>query len=92
MTGKLGLDGASQVVAAIRSCAEEGLAFERTQPDMTNSADRPAATHGRAGQPCPVCGDPIRQVSYSSYTLNYCATCQTDGRVLADNTTSKFLK
>ena len=37
-------------------------------------------------------GDQIRAVEYTKYTVNYCATCQTDGRVLADNTTSKFLK
>jgi formamidopyrimidine-DNA glycosylase len=39
-----------------------------------------------------VCGDEIREVRYSSYKVNYCATCQTGGKPLADNTTSKFLK
>jgi formamidopyrimidine-DNA glycosylase len=48
--------------------------------------------HHRTGQPCPVCGDKVREVSYSAYTVNYCPTCQTGGKVLADNTTSKFLK
>ena len=48
--------------------------------------------HGRVGEACPVCGDTIRAVSYSSYTVAYCPTCQTGGKVLADNTTSKFLK
>ena len=41
---------------------------------------------------CPICGDTIRSVSYSGYTVAYCPTCQTAGKVLADNTTSKFLK
>ena len=41
---------------------------------------------------CPVCADTIRSVSYSSYTVAYCPTCQTGGKVLADNTTSRFLK
>jgi predicted RNA-binding Zn-ribbon protein involved in translation (DUF1610 family) len=41
---------------------------------------------------CPACGDTIRAVEYRSYTVNYCPTCQTGGRVLAANTTSKFLK
>ena len=59
---------------------------------MSSSADRPGAVHHRTGQPCPVCGDSVREVSYSAYTVNYCATCQTGGKVLADNTTSKFLK
>jgi formamidopyrimidine-DNA glycosylase len=39
-----------------------------------------------------VCGDTVRAVEYSRYTVNYCPTCQTGGKVLADNTTSRFLK
>ena len=92
MTGKLGLEGATKVVAAIRECVDEGLAYERTRDDMSASKDRPGAVHGRTGEPCPVCGDVVRAVEYSGYTVNYCATCQTGGKVLADNTTSKFLK
>lgn len=91
-TAKLGLDGASLVVTAIHECVEEGLAYERTRPDMSSSADRPGAVHHHTGQPCPVCGDAIREVAYSAYTVHYCPTCQTGGKVLADNTTSKFLK
>ena len=92
MTGKLGVDGAAKVVAAIQDCVAEGLAYERTRPDMSSSADRPGGVHHRAGSPCAVCGDTIREVSYSSYSVNYCPTCQTGGKVLADNTTSKFLR
>jgi formamidopyrimidine-DNA glycosylase len=92
MTGKLGMEGATKVVAAIRECVDEGLAYERTRDDMSASKDRPGAVHGRTGEPCPVCGHIVRAVEYSGYTVNYCATCQTGGKVLADNTTSKFLK
>lgn len=92
MTGKLGTQGAAAVVAAIAHCCNEGLAYERSRPDMSSSADRPGAVHHRAGLTCPVCGDTVREVEYSSHTVNYCATCQTGGKVLADNTTSKFLK
>ncbi|MFN6121588.1 MAG: DNA-formamidopyrimidine glycosylase family protein [Actinomycetes bacterium] len=92
MTGKLGPEGAHAVRAAIHACVEDGLAYERTRSDMSSSADRPGAVHGRAGEACPVCGDTIRSVSYSGYTVAYCPTCQTGGKVLADNTTSKFLK
>ena len=60
--------------------------------DMSSSKDRPSRVHNRTGQPCPVCGDAVRAVEYASYTVNYCPTCQTGGKVLADNTTSKFLK
>jgi len=92
MTGKLGADGAAAIVAAIHDAVEEGLAYERTRPDMSSSKDRPGRVHGRIGEPCPVCGDTIRSVSYSGYTVAYCPTCQTGGKILADNTTSKFLK
>ena len=50
------------------------------------------AVHGRAGETCPVCGDVVRQVSFSDSSLEYCATCQTGGKPLADRRTSKFLK
>ena len=92
MTGKLGADGAAAIVTAIHEAVDEGLAYERTRPDMSSSADRPGRVHGRVGEACPVCGDTIRSVSYSGYTVAYCPTCQTDGKVLADNTTSRFLK
>jgi formamidopyrimidine-DNA glycosylase len=91
-TRKLGADGAAAVAAAIRSCIEEGLADERTRADMSSSKERPSAMHSRTGDPCPDCGDTVRAVEYSGYTVNYCPTCQTGGKVLADNTTSKFLK
>jgi formamidopyrimidine-DNA glycosylase len=80
------------VRAAIHECVADGLAYERTRGDMSSSKDRPGAVHGRVGEACPVCGDTIRSVSYSGYTVAYCPTCQTGGKVLADNTTSKFLK
>jgi formamidopyrimidine-DNA glycosylase len=92
MTGKLGAEGAHTVREAIHACVADGLAYERTRSDMSSSADRPGAVHGRAGEACPVCGDTIRSVSYSGYTVAYCPTCQTAGKILADNTTSKFLK
>jgi formamidopyrimidine-DNA glycosylase len=92
MTAKLGADGAHAVRTAIHACVDDGLAYERTRTDMSSSADRPGAVHGRTGEACPVCGDTIRSVSYSGYTVAYCPTCQTGGKTLADNTTSKFLK
>ena len=48
--------------------------------------------HGRAGQPCPVCGDVVRSVSFADSSLDYCATCQTGGKPLADRRLSKLLK
>ena len=48
--------------------------------------------HGKAGEPCPVCGDPIREVSFADSALQYCATCQTGGKPLADRRMSRLLK
>lgn len=86
---------ASQVDAlhtAIAACLAEGLAAERARSDMSSSKERPAAVHHRKGEACPTCGDVVREVAYNRYTVSYCASCQTGGKVLADNTTSKFLK
>jgi formamidopyrimidine-DNA glycosylase len=48
--------------------------------------------HGRTGEPCPVCGDTIREVSLATRSFQYCPTCQTGGRVLADRRLSKLLR
>ena len=66
--------------------------FERTLDDIGKSADRPSAVHHRIGFGCQDCDDEVRSVEYRRYTVAYCPTCQTGGKELADNTTSKFLK
>ena len=48
--------------------------------------------HARTGLPCPVCGDTVREVSFADKSFQYCATCQTGGKVLADRRMSKLLK
>ena len=50
------------------------------------------AVHGRYKQPCPVCGSPVQRIRYAENEANYCATCQTGGRVLADRALSRLLK
>jgi len=91
-TAKLDAEAVDRLHAAMGACIEESLAYERTRDDMSSSADRPGAVHHREKEACPVCGDTVRAVEYRSYTVNYCPTCQTGGKVLADNTTSRFLK
>jgi len=91
-TAKLTSADAHTLVEAIHATINESLAYERGRNDMSSSADRPGAVHHREKEACPVCGDTIRAVEYRSYTIDYCPTCQTGGKLLADNTTSKFLK
>ena len=50
------------------------------------------AVHGRFKQPCPVCGTPVQRIRYATNECNYCATCQTGGRLLADRSLSRLLK
>ena len=50
------------------------------------------AVHGRFGEPCPACGDTLRRVAFEEHTITYCATCQTDGKVLKDRRLSRLLR
>ncbi len=88
------LDGASvdRLHAAITTSIARGLDAERERADMGRSTDRPNDVHHRVGQPCPECDDTVRAVEYRRYRVAYCPRCQTGGKVLADNTTSRFLK
>ena len=92
MTAKLSVDEVDRLQAAIAGCIADALAHERTLDAMSKSADRPGAVHRRKGSTCPACGDTVRAVEYSAYEVDYCPRCQTGGKILADNTTSRFLK
>lgn len=92
MTAKLADDEVDRLAASITACIDDALAHERTLDKMSKSAERPGAVHRRKGATCPACGDVVRAVEYNAYEVDYCPTCQTGGKVLADNTTSKFLK
>jgi formamidopyrimidine-DNA glycosylase len=60
--------------------------------DLKREKKTNLAVHGRTGQPCPVCGDVVREVSFADSSLQYCPTCQTGGKPLADRRMSKLLK
>ncbi len=81
------------LLEAVRQVLTEGLEAERRRTGglPTKIGDH-FAVHGRSGSPCPACGGDLRRVSYESYEVTYCPACQTGGKVLADNTTSRFLK
>lgn len=77
---------------AMNTAIAESLDFERSQQEMVASNKRFSRVHRRLGEACTVCGEPIRSVEYTTHTIYYCPSCQTNGTILADNTTSKFLK
>ncbi len=91
-TGTLDDEAVACLHDSIVTCVAEGLLFERDLDDMSSAKQRPGAVHHRQGRPCEVCGDTIRTVTYAHYTVAYCPRCQTGGKILADNTTSRFLK
>ena len=61
-------------------------------PEKVTAFREGMAAHGRFGQPCPVCGTPIQRIKYASNEANYCPTCQTGGKLLADRGLSRLLK
>jgi formamidopyrimidine-DNA glycosylase len=60
-------------------------------PEKVTAFRRDMSVHGRYGQPCPRCGDPIQRIRYADKETNYCARCQTGGKVLADRSLSRLL-
>ncbi|MET1087685.1 MAG: DNA-formamidopyrimidine glycosylase family protein [Arthrobacter sp.] len=79
---------------AIHSVLGTALAEARGKPpkDLKDVKRSRMRVHARTGEPCPVCGDTVREVSFADTALQYCPTCQTKGKILADRRTSKFLK
>ena len=79
---------------AIRSVL--GVAVERSRglaaSELKGEKKTNMSVHGRTGETCPVCGDVVREVSFADSSLQYCATCQTGGKPLADRRLSKFLE
>lgn len=90
--GKLDDSQLDALYDAIQSCLNIAIEDERTRDYMAPSRERLSQVHNHAKEPCPRCGDTVRSVDYKAYSVNYCPTCQTAGKILADNTTSKFLK
>ena len=90
----LGEDEIIRLEAALHDVLSEAVEEARGKPAAELKDDKRTRmrVHGRTGEPCPVCGDTVREVSYATSSLQYCATCQTGGKPLKDRTTSKFLK
>jgi formamidopyrimidine-DNA glycosylase len=85
-------------VARLYTAMRETLADALARADGVSASELKAEkksglrVHGRTGEPCPVCGDTVRQVIYSDSTFQYCPTCQTGGKPLADRVLSRLLK
>jgi formamidopyrimidine-DNA glycosylase len=79
---------------AIRSVLTDAVARSVGQKAATLKGEKRSGlqVHGRTGLPCPVCGDTVREVSFADRSFQYCPTCQTEGRELADRRLSKLLK
>ena len=88
-------------VGRLHGCTREVLRewIERTReevgekfPEKVTAFREGMAVHGRYGQPCPDCGSPVQRIVRAENEINYCATCQTGGKVYADRALSKLLK
>jgi formamidopyrimidine-DNA glycosylase len=97
LTGKLSDDEIARLYEATRSITKSWIERLRADaggkfPEKVSAFKDGMAVHGRYKQPCPVCGSPIQRIRYAANEANYCATCQTGGRVLADRSLSRLLK
>ena len=83
-----------RLYSALRYTLEEALgrAEGLHAADLKKEKKLGMRVHGRTGEPCPVCGDTVRQVIFADSTLQYCPTCQTNGKPLADRVLSRLLK
>jgi len=84
----------ARLLEAVRSVLTEALEGERGRPGGLSEAKLGGrfAIHNRSGQPCPVCGESLRRVSFESHEIVYCTHCQTGGKVLADRRLSRLLR
>ncbi|MER5988900.1 DNA-formamidopyrimidine glycosylase family protein [Streptomyces sp. NPDC001787] len=94
LTTGLGEDGITRLYTALRTTLGDAVARSSGLTAKKLKAEKKSGmrVHGRTGLPCPVCGDTILEVSFSDSSLQYCPTCQTGGRTLADRRMSRLLK
>jgi len=84
----------TRLYAALRDTLSAAVAAASGKPaaELKDAKRAGMRVHGRTGESCAECGDIVREVSFADSSLQYCATCQTGGKPLADRRTSKFLK
>ena len=97
LTTNLSPDEIARLHAAVREVMAEWTDRLRREmgdgfPEKVTAFRPEMAVHGKFGQPCPVCGAPVQRIRYAENETNYCARCQTGGRLLADRALSRLLK
>ena len=97
LTRKLDPDQIGRLFDAARATLSEWTARLRAEvgdgfPDKVTAFREGMAVHGRYREPCPVCGTPVQRIRYAANETNYCARCQTGGRLLADRAMSRILR
>jgi formamidopyrimidine-DNA glycosylase len=87
-------DERERLVESLHVVLADALERERTRTGglSANKLGEHFEVHGKAGMPCPVCGDDLKRVSYESHEVVYCPKCQTGGKVLADRRLSRLVK
>jgi formamidopyrimidine-DNA glycosylase len=94
IAGTLAPEAVSRLYAALRETlvGAVGAASGKPAAELKDAKRAGMRVHGRTGMPCPECGDVVREVSFADTSLQYCATCQTGGKPLADRRMSRLLK
>jgi formamidopyrimidine-DNA glycosylase len=94
LTRDLSAEEVERLYQATRNTLEEWTQRLRGEafPEKVTAFREGMAVHGRYGKPCPVCGAPVQRIVYAENETNYCARCQTGGRILADRALSRLLK
>jgi formamidopyrimidine-DNA glycosylase len=94
IAGSLDEAAVERLFTAMREILTGAVDAARGKPakELKDAKRSGMRVHGRTGQACPVCGDTVREVSFADSSLQYCATCQTGGKVLADRRMSRLLR
>jgi formamidopyrimidine-DNA glycosylase len=94
LTKDLSTGEVERLYESARAVLKEWMQKLRTDgfPENVTAFREDMAVHGRYGKPCPVCGAPVQRIVYAENETNYCARCQTGGRILADRALSRLLK
>jgi formamidopyrimidine-DNA glycosylase len=97
LTAQLRDEEVERLNRAARAVLQEWIDRLRRQsgggfPEKVTAFREEMAVHGRFGLPCPICGSPVQRIVYAENETNYCARCQTGGRILADRALSRLLK